>query len=218
MLAVELGERAHVLARELHVVVDEGLLALDAELMEQIPQFHHVGERAPLVVGPIAHVAMQGLVGFVQKLMKAAHRGVAGVLGHPGLDLPVHCQVGLVHLAIGLVAHRSDQNAAEGVQIEPGHDVRMPNGELHDGAGLRGAAGKVPGSNLLRLGLPLMCEVAIEIVQVVRQEMRVGNALAIEIDDVPFRVELVEGAGIFGQARHHDWRAQWQAIVTAQLR
>jgi hypothetical protein len=37
LLAVELGEREDILAPELEIVLDERLLALDPELLEQIP-------------------------------------------------------------------------------------------------------------------------------------------------------------------------------------
>jgi hypothetical protein len=122
-------------------VVDEGLLALDAELLEQVPQLDHVGQRAALVVGVVAEVAVQGLVGLVEELVEAADGGVAGVLGHPGLHLLVDRQVAGVHLAVGLVAQRPDQHAAEGVQVQPHHDVRVSRGEVHHGARL----GALPG-------------------------------------------------------------------------
>ena len=160
---------------------------------------------------------MQRLVGLVQEFVEAADRCVARVLGHPGLHLAVDRQVGLVGLAVGLVAQRADQHAAEGVQVQPGEDVRVPHGKLHDRARLARAAREMPGALLLVLGLPAVREIAVEVVQVVAQEVRVRNPLPVEIDDMPFRVQLVERTRVLGQAGHHDRRAQSHAVCAAQF-
>src|SRR5258706_9289111 len=62
LLAVELGERQQVVAREPAVVVDEGLLALDAQPREQIPQLARVRDRAARVIDEVGEVAVDRLL------------------------------------------------------------------------------------------------------------------------------------------------------------
>ena len=217
VLAVKFGQRAHVLARELRVVVHEGLLAFDAELLEQIPQLHHISQRTALVVGVVGQVAVQGFVGFVEKLVKTAHRGVAGVLSHPGLDLLENGKVAGVHLGVGLVPQRPDQHAAKGVQVQPHHDVRVLGCKVEHGACFRCTAGVGAGAGLLRLWGPGVREVAVEVVGVVAQEVRLGNGAAVEIGNAPFGIELEVRANVLRQARHHHRGHQRRAVVAAQF-
>ncbi len=143
------GPRANAL-----VVLDEGLLALDAEPLEQVPQLDDVRERAALVVGVVGEVAVERLVGLVEELVEARHRRIAGVLRHPGLDLPEDARGPLVHLRVGLVAERADEHAAERVEVEPREDLGMRGRELDDGARLRLAAAGTAGADLLATRRP----------------------------------------------------------------
>ncbi len=214
---VELGQRMHVLARELRVVIDERFLALDAKLFEQVPQLDHIGERAALVIRVLGEVTVQGLLGFVQELVKAAHRGIPGVFGHPGLDLLEDREIALVHLGVRLVAERPDQHAPERVQVQPHHDVRMCAGEIEHCARLGRAAGVQARTLLLPLGRPAIRKVAVEVVGVVGQEMRRRDGATVEICDVPLGVEPEERTGIFRRARRHHGRPENLAIVAPQF-
>ena len=138
-LAVEPGECEEILAFELRVVIHERLFPLDTELFEEVPQLHHVREAAAIVVCPLANVAVQRLLRLVEELVETAHRGVSRVLRHPRFHLLEYGEVRLVHLAVGLVAQRADEHAAERVQVQPGEDVRVFRGELEDGPRLRRA-------------------------------------------------------------------------------
>ena len=217
LLAIEPGQREEVLALELRVVVDEGLLARDAELREQVPELDHVGERAALVVRPLGDVAAQGLFRLVEELVVAGHRCVPRVLGQPGLDLPEDREVGLVHLVVGLVAERTDQHAAERVQVEPRDDVRMARGELHHRARLRRAARVVPGADLLGIRRPLVREVAVEVVEVVAEKERIGDAPAVEVGDAALGIELVVRSRVLRLARHHHRGVEQRAVLAAKL-
>src|SRR5207237_3997608 len=77
MFAVELGQREQVLAREAAVVIDEGLLALDAQAGEKIPQLARVRDRAARVVDEVGDVAVDRLVRLVDELLEAAHHRIA---------------------------------------------------------------------------------------------------------------------------------------------
>ena len=89
--------------------------------------------------------------------------------------------------------------------------------ELEDGARLRRAAREVAGALLLRLRRPLVGEVAVEVVEVVGEEVGVGNAPAVEVDDAPLGIELVVRAFVLRAARHHHGRVQRLAVLAAQL-
>ena len=96
------------------------------------------------------------------------------MLRHPRLDLLEDREVALVHLAVGLVAERADQHAAERVQVEPREDVRVAGREVEDRARLGRAAGIVARAFLLVLRRPRVREVAVEVVLVVGEEIRIG--------------------------------------------
>ena len=170
-----------------------------------------------MVVGIVAQVAVQRLVGFVEKFVEAADAGIARVFGEPGLHLLVDGQVAWVHLAVGLVAQRADQHAAKGVQVQPHHDVGVLGGELDHRARFRCAAWVRASSGLLRLRCPEIREVAVEVVAVVAHEVGVGDAATVPVGNVAFGVELVEGAGVFGHARRHHRRLDYLAVLVAKL-
>ncbi len=149
--------------------------------------------------------------------METADRRVSGVLRHPRFHLLEDGEVRRVHLAVGLVAERADQHAAERVQIEPRENVRMAGRKFQDRARLRRASGKVSGAILLRLGGPGVREIAIEVVEIVRQEIGAGDSPAIEIDDAPFGIEFEVGARVFGHARTHHRRVERRAVLVAEL-
>src|SRR5271154_3833908 len=116
VFAVELGKRTDVLAAKLDVMVHERLHPFDPELVEKIPEFHDVGQCPTLVIRVVADVAVKGLFGFIEELVKSADRRITRVLGHPRLDLFEYRQVSNVYFGVGLIAQRSDKNAAKGVQ------------------------------------------------------------------------------------------------------
>ena len=89
--------------------------------------------------------------------------------------------------------------------------------ELEDGARLRRAARVVARARLLRLRRPAVGEVAVEVVEVVGEEVGVRDAPAVEVDDAALGIELVEGALVLRQARHHHRRVEGQAVLAAQL-
>src|SRR5205809_457174 len=149
LLAVELRQREQVVAREMAVVVDERLLALDAQAREKVPQLAGVGDRAAHVVGEVGEVAVDWLFRLVDELLEAALHRVAAYFLAPLADLPVQREIALVHLAVGRVAERADVHAAEGVQVEPGEDVRVRGGPLDHGARLGLARAERPGADLL---------------------------------------------------------------------
>jgi hypothetical protein len=204
LVAVPPGQLDQLVAAELLVVVDELLGARHAEPREQVPQLHHVGEGAALVVGVVGQVAVQGLVGLVGELLEARHHRVAGELLGPGAHLLEDLEVLLVELGVGGVAERADEDAAEGVEVEPGEDLRVARGELDDGArlGLRGRVGA--GADLLVTRRPRPGEVAVEIDGVVADEDRGGHGVAVPGLDRPLRVDLVEGPLVVEAARHQQ--------------
>ena len=118
-------ELDEVRARDALVVLGELRRALHAEALEQVPQLDHVRERAALVVRVVGEVAVQRLVGLVEELVVARHRRIAGVLGHPRLELAEDREVLLVHLRVGRVPERTDQHAAERVVVAPREDLGM---------------------------------------------------------------------------------------------
>ncbi len=203
---VPLRERDEILAVEARVDVDERLLLLDADLREEIPELDHVGEAAALVIGVVGEIALQRRLGLVEELVESAHRRIAGEFLGPRLDLAKHREVALVHLVVGLVAQRPDENAAESVEVKPRHDLRVLGDEVENRACLRRAARIVTRALLLVLRRPRIREVAVEVVLVVGEEIRVRNAAAVEIDDAPLGIELVVRRRILGKARHHDAR------------
>src|SRR5258707_12595746 len=75
-VAVEPRERQHVLAREMAVVIDERLLALDAQAGEEVPQLAGVRDYAARVIDEIGDVAVDRLVGPVDGPPLAAHPSV----------------------------------------------------------------------------------------------------------------------------------------------
>ena len=77
--------------------------------------------------------------------------------------------------------------------------------------------GKWPAPTWLRLRRPLVGKVAVEVVEVVAEEVRIGDAPAVEIGDEALGIELVEGARVLGQARHHHRRIDRLAVVAAKL-
>ena len=198
-------------------MVDERLLALDPELLEQIPELDHVGERAALVIGVIGEVAVQRLLGLVEELVEAAHRRVARVLGHPRLDLLVDREIHRVHLGVGLVAERPDEHAAEGVQVEPREDVRVAGREFHDRARLGRAARIMPRADLLLLRRPRVREIPVEVVQVVGEEEGRRNRPAVEVGDAPLGIEPEIGTRVLGHARAHHRRIEALSRIVADL-
>ena len=131
-----------------------------------------VGDRAALVVRVVGEVAVQRLVGLVEELLVARHRRIAGVLGHPRLELAEDREVLLVHLRVGRVAERPDEHAAERVEVEPREDLGMRGRELDDAARLGLARRERAGADLLVAGRPRPREVAVEIDRVVAEEER----------------------------------------------
>src|SRR5258706_15746431 len=103
-VAIPLGERVEILPLEMPVNVDERLHLLHADLREDVPQLDHIREAGALVIGVIGGVALDGGLGLVEEFVEAAHRGIAGVLLCPRLDLAIQREVVLVHLVVGLVA------------------------------------------------------------------------------------------------------------------
>ncbi len=95
--------------------------------------------------------------------------------------------------------------------------MRVPRAELEDRARLGRAARVVARAHLLRLGRPAIGEVAVEVVQVVGEEEGVRDAPAVEVDDAALGIELVEGALVLRQARHHHRRIEGQAVLAAKL-
>ena len=65
------GERVQILPREVLVVVDELLRLGHADLGKNVPQLDDVGHRAALVVRVVGEVAVQRLIGFVEKFFVA---------------------------------------------------------------------------------------------------------------------------------------------------
>ncbi len=200
LVAVPPREPHEVVARDLIVVLHELLRSLHAEAVEQVPQLDHVRERAALVVRVVAEVAAQRLVGLVEELVEAAHRRVAGVRGHPRLELAEQREVLLIHLGVGRVTRRPDQHAAERVVVAPREDLGMLGRELDDAARFRLARGVRAGTGLLVVRGPRPREVAVEIDRVVAEEMRRRDPLAIEVLDRTLRIHLVERSGVLERA------------------
>src|SRR6266850_5904078 len=203
-LAVQLGELEQVLAREVAVEVDEALLPLDSQAREQIPQLARVGDGAARVIDEVGDVAVDRLLRLVDELLEAAHHRVAADLLAPFADLPIDGEVLLVHLVVGRVAERSDVAAAEGVEVEPREDVGVRGGPFDNGARLRLARAEGPGTELLRLGLPAVREVAVQVDVVVGEVDRVRHVRAVEVLDRAFGPELVVRPRILEPARQHD--------------
>src|SRR5258707_13396310 len=82
-VAVEPGERKHVLAREMAVVIDERLLALDAQAGEEVPQLAGVRDHAARVIDEIGDVAVDRLFGVLDELLGAPHPRVSAHLLGP---------------------------------------------------------------------------------------------------------------------------------------
>jgi hypothetical protein len=154
LVAVPPGELRERFDAELCVVIDEALRPRQIQPLEQIPELDHVRDGAALVVGVVAQVAVERSVGLIQKLLEAGHGGVARVLQQPGLDLTEHGQVARIHLVIGRMPERTDGDATEGMQVQPGEDLRVPRRKGHDLTRLGLARGKRPGADLFVRGGP----------------------------------------------------------------
>ena len=206
MFAVELGQRQQVLAREPAVVIDERLLALDAQAGEKIPQLARVRDRAARVVDEIRDVAVDRLVRLVDELLEAAHHGIAADSLAPLADLPVDREVFLIHLVVRGIAERPDVAAAEGVQIQPGENVGMRGGPFDHRARLGLARAVGASADLLGLGLPAVREVAVQVDVVVREVMRIRHVRAVVVLDRAFGPHLVERPSVLEPPRQHDAR------------
>ena len=169
------------------------------------------------MVSPVTQIPVQWLVRLVQKLVVSADCRIASVFCGPCFDLFVHRKVGLVHLVVRLVTHRADQHPPKGVQVEPRKDVGVLDSKVHHGTCLRCTPGVMPSAALLRLGLPLVGKVTVEVVQVVRQKVRVGDAMAVKVDNMPLWVQLVKRAFIFRLAWHHDRGHEGNTCVIAEF-
>ena len=108
LVAVPGRDPLHVFAREMRVIVDEALLALEAHLLEQIPELDGIGHGAALVIRIVGEIAVQRRVGLVEKFFAARDHRVAGQLLRPGPELAKQRQIVGVHLRVGLVAQRPD--------------------------------------------------------------------------------------------------------------
>ena len=139
---------------------------------------------------------MQRFARFVEELLVTAHRLVAGQLIRPGADLAVQRQVGGVHLRVRPVPQRPDEDPPEGVIVQPEVQVGMPRGELDDRSGLRGAPRVGARPDLLWLRRPGVRKVPVEVGVVVRQEVRIGDVLAVEVCNQAFGIDLVKGSGV----------------------
>src|SRR5436189_6261933 len=95
-------------AAEMAVVVDEFLLALDAETREEVPQLARVGDGAARVVDEVGDVAVDRLLRLVDELLEAAHHRIAADFLPPFGDLPEDRDVLLVPLDDGLPAEWPD--------------------------------------------------------------------------------------------------------------
>src|SRR6476646_9784575 len=89
LVAVPDGDLEHFVARQLRVVIDESLLALEADLFEEIPQLDDVGDRAALVIGIVGKIAVERRIGLVEELLAARHHRIAGQLLGPRAELTV---------------------------------------------------------------------------------------------------------------------------------
>src|ERR1051325_3228324 len=203
LLAVELRQRQQVLARKPAEVIHKRLLALDAEAREQIPELAGISDRAARVVDEVGDVAVDRFLGLVDELLEAAHHRMAAELLAPFLDLPVNREIFLVHFLVGRVAERADVDAAEGVQVQPGEDIRMPDRPVDHRARLGLACAVRPGADLLGLGLPGVRKIAIEVDVVVREKVRIGHVGGVVVLDRALGPPLVERTGILQPARQH---------------
>src|SRR4051812_10531138 len=206
LLAVELGERQQVFAREPAVVIDERLLARDAQARKKVPELARIRDGAACVVDEVGDVAVDRLLRLVDELLEAAHHRIAADLLAPFADLAVDGEVLLVHLIVGRIAERPDVAAAEGVQVEPGEDVRMRARPVDHRARFGLARAVRAGTDLLVLRPPSVREVAVEVDIVVREVMRIRHVRAVVVLDRAFRPHLVERPGVFEPARQHDPR------------
>jgi hypothetical protein len=203
---VPLREGEEVGAGEGAVVVDEGLLAGDAELREEVPELTHVRDRAALVVAEVGEVPAQGFLGLVEELLEAAHHGVARVLLAPRPDELPELAVFVGELVVGVMSRRANEHPAEGVEVEPREELGVLRDELDDRAGLGLAAGVVPRARLLGLGRPGPREVAVEVHRVVGEKVRRRHVRAVEVLDEPLGVHPVVRRRIIERARHEKPR------------
>jgi hypothetical protein len=70
-VAIPRADLHHVVARQVRVGVDETLLAFEPCLLEEIPQLDDIADRAALIVGVVAQLAMQWGIRRIEELLAA---------------------------------------------------------------------------------------------------------------------------------------------------
>ncbi len=186
------------------VVLDEGALHLEADLLEEIPKFADEADRASLDVGEVRAVAAERLLGLVGELLVAAHGRIARDLVAPLLEESEDGGVVRIHLRVGLVAERADVDAAERVVGDPREDVRVADGELGHCARFGLARRVGAGAGLDRLGLPARGEVPVHVGLGVAHERWLRHVEAVEAFDEALRVDAVERPFVLDTTREEE--------------
>src|SRR5437667_3767697 len=161
------AERLFVPPEKLEIVFDRMVaeridvqILIDTGRAHRAPDLDYPAEDTEMIVDPVERPA-DHLLWVVTEFMVDGNIRVPGELAAFGADLLKLPQIFCMHLGIGQMIERAQQDAAPGMERDASGYVRMANDELGNGPYFRFRGGKWPGAQLLVFLAPISGKVAI---------------------------------------------------------